>query len=308
MFSLKFAQHQPVLSLLLAAVLWGLLWWPLQYFNAHGINGLWTSIISYSVALLPGLWLIRKQWSIFRLYPIALFFIALSSGLCNVSFIVAVAEKDAARIVLLFYLSPVWAILLGILFLGERPSLLAIVVAILALSGAVMMLYNPYQGTLWPRDIYDLLAIFSGFMFAVTNLLIRGLSSAPVAAKTFASWLGVILVAVIWLLITHWSSSRLISFPDISLGLWLGLLALGLLGVTSMTLAVQYGVSRLPLFKSSIILVFEVVITIVSSLWLTSEQLLHLAPYGALCIVLAAVLAGWTSDSSEIVSSDETVR
>jgi len=295
----RLAKQMPALSLLFAAVLWGLLWWPLRYFNSHGISGLWSSIITYSFALLPGLWLIRKQIPVFKQFPIALLMIAISSGLCNVSFIVAVAEKDAARIVLLFYLSPVWAILLGILFLRERPTKLALVVAVLAVTGAIMMLYDPYKGTMWPRDLYDWLAIFSGLMFAVTNLVIRGLSEAPVAAKTFASWLGVILVAVTWLLLAHSGDSTTIRFPVITPGLWLGLLALGLFGVTSMTLAVQYGVSRLPLYKSSIILVFEVVVTIISSLWLTHEQLLHMAPYGALCIVLAAVLAGWSGDDNE---------
>jgi len=294
-----FVKHQASLSLLLAAVLWGLLWWPLRYFNSHGINGLWSSILTYSIALLPGFWLIRRQFRVFRLYPLALLAIAVTSGLTNVSFIVAVAEKDAARMVLLFYLSPVWAILLGILFLRERPTVLALIVAILAVSGAVLMLYDPYKGTLWPRDFYDWLAIFAGLMFAVTNLVIRGLSEAPVAVKTFSSWLGVILVAIVWLLFNHLSGSVPVSFPEITLGLWLGLVALGILGVTTMTLAVQYGVSRLPLYKSSIILVFEVVVTIISSLWLTQEQLLNLAPYGALLIVMAAIIAGWTSDTSE---------
>ncbi len=296
-----YAKHQASLSLLLAAVLWGLLWWPLRYFNTHGISGLWSSILTYSFALLPGFWLIRKHLKVFAQYPVALFVIAVTSGLCNVSFIVAVAEKDAARMVLLFYLSPVWATLLGILFLRERPTILALIVAVLAVAGAVLMLYDPYKGTLWPRDFYDWLAIFSGLMFAVTNLVIRGLAEAPVVVKTFSSWLGVILVAIIWLLFNHWSVSAPVSFPEITLGLWLGLAALGVFGVTTMTFAVQYGVSRLPLYKSSIILVFEVVVTIISSLWLTQEQLLHLAPYGALLIVVAAIIAGWTGDSGETV-------
>ena len=288
--------HQPALSLMLAAILWGLLWWPLRYFNDHGINALWSSVIAYSFALFPGFWLIRKQFKYLLLFPVSLLMIAITSGLCNVSFIVAVAEKDAARMVLLFYLSPIWSILLGVAVLRERPSMLALSAAVLAMIGAVFMLYDPNKGTIWPRDLYDWLAIFSGLAFSVTNLLIRRLEQVPVAAKTFSSWLGVLIIASAWIIISGWTSTSM-SFPVISQGIWLGLAALGLFGVTTMTLAVQYGVSRLPLFKSSIILVFEVVVTIVSSLLiLPEEHLLNLAPYGAVCIVFAAILAGGTDE------------
>lgn len=295
-FVSSLGRHQPALSLMLAAILWGLLWWPLRYFNDHGINGLWSSVIAYSFALIPGLWLIRKQFKFLVLFPVSLLLIAITSGLCNVSFIVAVAEKDAARMVLLFYLSPMWSILLGVAFLRERPSVLALGAAVLAMIGAVFMLYDPNKGTIWPRDVFDWLAIFSGLAFSVTNLLIRRLDQVPVATKTFASWIGVLIIASALILISGWNNTTM-SFPDISPGIWLGLAALGLFGVTTMTLAVQYGVSRLPLFKSSIILVFEVVVTIVSSLLiLPEEQLLNLAPYGAVCIVFAAILAGGTDE------------
>ena len=298
-------RHLPAISLMFAALLWGLLWWPLRYFNEQGISGLWSSVLTYCFAFIPGFWLIRKQLRFFWRYPVMLFLIAITSGWTNVSFIVAVAEKDAARMVLLFYLSPVWAILLGIVFLRERPTIHSLAVAVLALTGAILMLYNPYNGALWPRDFYDWLAISSGFSFAATNLFIRRLEHVPVVVKTFSSWIGVILVAFLWLLVLQTGQGGALNFPSISAGIWLGLIVLGLFGVTSMTLAVQYGVSRLPLFKSSIILVFEVVVTIISSLLLSHEQLLHLAPYGAVLIVLAAVLAGWTDNTKEIPAKQQ---
>ena len=44
----------PVLSLLLAATLWGVIWYPLRLLDENGLNGLWTSLVSYGVALLVG--------------------------------------------------------------------------------------------------------------------------------------------------------------------------------------------------------------------------------------------------------------
>src|SRR3990172_5579453 len=116
------SSHLPVLSLLLGATLWGVIWYPLRLLEQHGMAGLWTSLIMYLAALvisLPVLWRCRAELS---LHPWLLLMLALSAGWCNVSFVLAVIEGNVVRVLLLFYLSPLWAALLGWLLLGERLS------------------------------------------------------------------------------------------------------------------------------------------------------------------------------------------
>ena len=41
----------PVLSLLLTASLWGLVWYPLRLLEGQGLSGLWVTLSSYGAAL-----------------------------------------------------------------------------------------------------------------------------------------------------------------------------------------------------------------------------------------------------------------
>ena len=54
------SNHQilPILSLLLTASLWGLVWYPLRLLEDQGLSGLWLSLTSYGAVLAVGLvWL-----------------------------------------------------------------------------------------------------------------------------------------------------------------------------------------------------------------------------------------------------------
>jgi len=66
---------------------------------------------------------------------------------------------------------------------------------------------------------------------------------------------------------------------------------IGLLGITVMTLTVVYGVSHMPIHRSAIILLFEIIVGAVSSQLLTNEVIsLHEWLGGAL-VMLAAFLS-----------------
>ena len=64
---MKRSNHRflPILSLLVTATLWGLVWYPLRKLDAQGMDGLWVSLVSYAGALLLGsrwLWRSRADW------------------------------------------------------------------------------------------------------------------------------------------------------------------------------------------------------------------------------------------------------
>ncbi len=292
MASNRFTDHRAAGSLLLAAFMWGLFWIPLRCFHQQGVDGLWSSLFIYTAAMVFGAGLMRGRWHELRRTPWRLVAIALASGWCNISFIVAVAEKDAARVVLLFYLAPVWSIMLGILFLHERPGPVALAIGLLAIAGAGLMLWDPQQKSIWPRDRNDWLALSSGFSFAVANVLVRGLPQAGVLAKSFVSWCGVVFVGAVGVLVLHHP------LPSVSVALGSGLVLLGVLGVVVMTLLVQYGVSRLPVYRSAVILLFEVFVTLVSSQLLSDEHLSPSAWAGGALIVAAAAVSALSAKAS----------
>ena len=275
----------PVLSLLLTASLWGLVWYPLRLLEGQGLSGLWVTLSSYGAELVLGLvwlWRSRSDW---QYKPLVLGMMTLAVGWCNVAFVLAVLDGTVVRVLLLFYLSPLWALLLGWVLLEEHPGASGLLVFVLALAGAITMLWDPDLGVPWPRDRADWLAVSSGFAFSFANVMVRKSPRVSMQTKSAASWLGVVLVAGIWILIVQEP------FPLVQVSTWFAAALLGWLGFVVMTVTVIYGVSHMPVHRSAVILLFELVVGAVSSLILTDERVLLQEWLGGALILTAAYLA-----------------
>jgi drug/metabolite transporter (DMT)-like permease len=275
----------PVLSLLLTAAMWGIVWYPLRLLEQNGLAGLWSSLISYGAALLVGLiWMSRKSWQM-PARPWVLLLMMLAVGWCNVSFVLAILEGTVVRVLLLFYLSPLWALLLGWLMLGEKPAASAWIVFLLALLGALVMLWDEEIGMPWPKDRADWLAVSSGFAFSFANVMVRKMGSVDLSIKSVASWLGVVIVAIIWIVLVN------SPLPDVTVSTLGGAVLLGWFGFVIMTITVVYGVTHMPVHRSAVILLFELVIGAVSSLLLTDEIIQPQEWIGGAMILISAYLA-----------------
>jgi len=278
----------PILSLLVTATLWGLVWYPLRKLDAHGMGGLWASFVSYAGALLLGsgwLWRSRADW---RDSGLLLALMALGVGWCNVAFVLAVLDGTVVRVLLLFYLSPLWAVILGWLLLGEHPGYQGLVVFVLAIAGALTMLWDPAIGLPWPRGDADWLAVSSGVAFAFANVMVRKMHAVSLQSKSAANWLGVVLVAGAWILAAN-EPVPVVAYP-----VWGGAVLLGWFGFLIMTVTVIYGVTHMPLHRSAVILLFELVVGAVSTLLLTDEQVLPREWLGGALILTAAYLTAHT--------------
>jgi drug/metabolite transporter (DMT)-like permease len=280
----RFSDLFPVLSLLFVASIWGLFWLPLRWLDANGMDGLWSTLVGYSAALLlalPMLWRLRRELR--DNFPV-LTGIALASGWCNMAFILAVLEGHVVRVVLLFYLSPLWTVLLGHFILGERMTVYARVVMGVAMCGALAMLWEPALGFPWPRDGADWLALSAGFAFALSNVLVRKSPGISVANKAIATWWGAVLLALGFLAVGD------SAVPQVGLEVYGGAVLLGLFGLALATLAVQYGVTHMPVHRSAVIMLFELVVATTSSQLLTDEVVRTIEWFGGALILAAAWL------------------
>ena len=258
---------------------------PLRLLEGQGLAGLWSALVSYGAILCVFSWvLVRDRQSLAtNLLPLVL--MGLSAGWCNVAFIMAVLDGHVVRVLLLFYLSPFWAVCLGWFMLGERLDGRSMLVFAIAVTGAIIMLWNEAVGIPWPRDNADWLAVSSGFAFALSNVFVRRTQGAGVLLKSTASWCGVVVVATLWIVLAG------TGLPAVSSTVILAAVALGLCGFLVMTLSVLYGVSSMPVHRSAVILLFELVIGAVSSLLLTDEVVLYREWLGGFMIVTAAYMA-----------------
>ncbi len=274
-----------VSSLLVGAGLWGIAWWPFRILREQGLAGAWVALAIYFVAFAVSLPLAHRHFHAFTRRPGIMLGLLVAGGWTNVAFVLAILDGNIMRVLLLFYLSPLWAVILARLFLKEKLSRITVLTLIAALIGAGMMLWQEQRGTLWPRDYIDWLAISSGFAFAVSNLFVRMGQGVSIQAKALATWTGVIVVAVLFIALQQ------LPAPVISGKTMLLVALFGVFGIIAMTICVLYGVTRLPLQRSAVILLFELVVGAISQVILTDEKMTVLAWIGGVIIVTAGYFA-----------------
>jgi drug/metabolite transporter (DMT)-like permease len=269
--------------LLLSGLMWGTTWLPLKHFAASGLTGLTMTLCTYGligVIGLPFIFRERRQWmQQWRLLLGA----AVFGGMANACFVTALMYGEVSRAMLLFYLTPLWGILGGRIFLGETVSAGRAAAGALAIAGAVLVLGGP-QTLLTPPHLLDILAVGAGIFYTSQNLCARGADRIPVATKTFAAFVGCGAVSALLLpMAGH-------AFPDISalLALQLGLFAV--LWLTGAMWTQTYGVTHLEAGRTAVLTIFELVAAVVTALWIGGERLPAIGWVGAALIVTAALI------------------
>jgi drug/metabolite transporter (DMT)-like permease len=281
----------PSLALLYSAAFWGLVWYPLRLLEQAGVSGPWQTLVSYGAVALVFLPVLVWRRRELALHPIGLALLGLASGWTNVAFVLAMLDGTVVRVLLLFYLSPLWATLLAHWWLAEPVSRATWMTLPVGLAGAALMLWDPQLGSPWPTGAADWLALSAGLAFATTNVITRRLQAVGIRLKTWFAWLGVVVVA---LLVIVWRGEPL---PAVSVGAWTGVVTLGLAGFLFSTLLVVYGVTHLPAQHSAVILLFEIVVGALSAWWLAGEGLEGLEWLGG-CLILAAGLVAIVSSAA----------
>lgn len=284
----------PVISLLFTASLWGIVWYPLRLLEQQGLAGAWSALVSYGAALTVCSWVFVRDRDVLHGNILPLAAMSLAAGWCNVAFIMAVLDGNVVRVLLLFYLSPFWAVVLGWFMLDERLDSKSMLVFVVAVTGAMIMLWNWEVGLPWPQDGADWLAVSSGFAFALSNVFVRRMQTVGVWLKSVSSWVGVVLVAGVWIVVQ--GAGR----PAVDAGIYAWAVVLGLCGFLVMSVTVLYGVTRMPVHRSAVILLFELVAGAVSSLLLTDEVVLMQEWIGGAMIVTAAYIAARIHAGDEI--------
>ncbi|MDH6168698.1 drug/metabolite transporter (DMT)-like permease [Variovorax boronicumulans] len=276
----------PALALVFNAFVWGVSWFPFRQLAGHGLHPLWTTCLIYLfIAVVMGL-LRRHAWKAFAAFPM-LIALGLAAGFTNVGFNWAATEGDVVRVVLLFYLMPLWNVLLAWLLLGERPTGGALARVALALTGVVVVLKAP--GTDWPvpSSLPDWLGVAAGFSFAVTNITLRHLREAPGESRALAMFCGCAVVGGVAALIG--SSFGGIASPLLATSGWLGWAVLLGGGFIVANVCLQYGAARLASSAASVIMLSEVLFASVSSVALGAATMDARILVGGALIVAGAV-------------------
>ncbi len=286
------ARALPTLALVFNALTWGLSWWPLRHLEALGLHPLWATALVFGVASL-GIGLVQpKAWQQLAVSP-TLWLVMLAAGATNAAFNWAVTEGDVVRVVLLFYLMPLWAALLACWILKEPLTLLALVRVALALGGAAVVLW-PHSavgaGALpLPSSLPDVLGLAGGFCFALNNVLLRKESQRSGTSRALAMFVGGVVVAGATAAVLT-ASAKIAPVPVVAWPWLAGVLGLSLVFLCS-NFALQYGAARLPANVAAIIMLSEVLFATLSAVWLGAAELRPQVFWGGTLIMLAAALS-----------------
>jgi drug/metabolite transporter (DMT)-like permease len=283
-------QALAVLGLVFNALAWGLSWWPFRELQKFGLHPLWSNALIFSIAVLAICIVRPKAWRGMITAP-ALWLVALGAGLTNIGFNWAVTVGDVVRVVLLFYMMPVWSMLLAWWILKERPTRTSLARVLLAIAGVALVLKTPDSPWPVPSSLADWLALMGGFCFALNNAMLRRLRDLPGEQRTFAMFFGGLLFSFA---VGSLGSLQGIIAPPVMLGAmgWAVLLGFALFFLLS-NMTLQYGAARLKASTTSLIMLTEILFATGSSVLLGAAQLETRIVLGGLLIIAAALWAAW---------------
>ncbi len=289
--ALQRAVWLPVLALMLNAFTWGVSWWPFRWLEARGLHALWATAMIYLVAVAAITATRPGAWAHLRRTP-RLWWLVVASGTTNATFNWAVTLGDVVRVVLLFYLMPVWAVLLSRALLGERLTAVSLLRVLLALAGALIVLWPQDGGGMpMPRTLAEWLGVLGGFSFALNNVLLRREAAQPESARALAMFGGGVAVSLVLAL---WLGARgSVPLPPAPQVVWIVPALVLALAFLAGNLALQYGAARLPANTTAAVMIMEVLFASASAIALGAGTLTPALALGGSLIVTAALLAAW---------------
>jgi len=282
----------PTLAIMMGASVWGVVWFPLRLLHALGVTGTAASALTSGVGCLFVLLARRNALKTVRWHWL-LPALALFAGITNLGFVWGAIHGQVMRVLLLFYLTPAWTALFAHFVLHERLTWAGAALAALSLAGAMMMLWSPQLGLPVPGSLAEWAGLAAGMSFAMSNVLIlktsRVLPEMRPEMRTAVIFAGAAIFGGI--------ASLFEAMPAPPSGAHLGtamalVLGIGVILATN-NMLVQYGLSRVPANRASIIMLFEIVVTALSA-WLFAGEVPGPREWaGGACIVLASALSSW---------------
>ncbi len=273
-----------ILILISNTIIWGLSWTAFKSLRGYGMHPVWaTAVILTGCTLLIFMYRPRILQEV-KGHP-ALILVAIAAGMTNTAFNSAVAFGDVVRVILLFYLMPIWAILLARLVLHEPITSRAVARITLGLSGAMIVLYQPDIGLPLPSHWVDWVALAGGMAFAANNIMLRRLQGVSDGARAITMLGG----GGLWACLMGIGMSVVgdVAWPTAVDAGALPVLAAWIVLFLIANLCLQYSVARLPANVTAVVMLTEILIASVSAWMFSSAQLRFQDLVGGVLIIAA---------------------
>lgn len=280
----------PTVAILASTLLWGTWWIPLRTLDALGFGSIWASgggLLFPLLVMLP-IVILHRQRIIAAGWPLILgaFFFACAIAL----YAEGVLRGQVARVILLFYLTPVWSTLLAHFMLGKPITKRRILTLLFGLAGMLVILGggDASDTNLLPRNIGEWLGLISGVAWGLAMVYTQRTPTHPLADKVALQFIFALLIFASLTVIPggrEWSIHFDITLTTI--GWLLGFAFIWNLPVVWLTF---YGGSRIEPGRVAILLMMEVAIGIITASIFTDELFGQREFIGAVLIISAGLV------------------
>ncbi len=277
-------------SLIVAATgaLWGLYWVPVRRMAEFGLAGPWGTLAIVAAAALAIAPFALSGGRLRKPDPWTLGFVALG-GAAFVLYSVGFVYGRVAIIILLFFLTPVWSVLIGRVVLGWPTPRLRLAAIGVGLAGLAVMLGADGAAPV-PRGTGEWLALLSGLLWSIATTGVRVRPTLDARAYAFVFALGACAGALALALV--------LPPPGAEVPLQVGpatfwALATGCLWWGVSIAALIWAAARLEPARVGLLLMSEVLVGAVSAAIIAGERLGALEILGGGLVLLAGALEIW---------------
>jgi len=275
------AASGPILA---AALLWGTLWVPLRALDAAGAGGALFTACGFLLPLAVLAPFAPRRWPALRRASAALPAAGVGLALSISLYCEGLLRGSVARVVLLFYLMPVWTTLFARLHLAQPITPRRLAAIALGLAGLAAV-YGPALAGARPGVASDWMGLAAGLAWAATLVFFLPAAGEAPFDRVLAQF-G--FLAPVYLLVSALPGAReagALGAPDLPVALaWVLIFSLcWLLPAVWLTVV---GASRLEPGRAAVLFMLEVAVALVSAALLAGE------PLGASEGLGAALIAG----------------
>jgi drug/metabolite transporter (DMT)-like permease len=278
-------------SVALVGCAWGVYWLPLRELTRLGFSGEWATAALFIACLPAAIPLAVVARGELRAHWRGLIWLALGNGGAFCLYSNAYAYTSVFNVIFLFYLSPVWSLLITRFWLGERVTPARMACVALGLTGLVVML-SADGGWPLPRNLGDWMALICGMVWAVTAVVIRRNTHIGAAANAVGFFLGGVVAA---LLLAGLGGTAKLPDPAAFAAGWPWVIGIAWLGWVPAQLLLFWGVARISPVRSGILLMTELLTGAVTAAWLSGDPLTWQQVLGGAMILTAGLADVLTS-------------
>ena len=190
------------LALAVSAAFWGLYWFPLRSIEATGMAGSWSVVFFNACPLILLCPLLAFQYKklINVFWPTILASIMI--GMAFSLYSTALIETTIVRATLLYYLTPVWSTILGVVWLSERLTRARVLAIIIAFIGMYFLLADT-ESNQRPINIGDICGLLSGMFWAIGIATLNRWSNIPILPVAAFIFISTTLISAVFALFFH---------------------------------------------------------------------------------------------------------